>query len=126
LNRIAKKYGIDFEERPLPTNDDVTAIVSERTTVLLEAQQRDKAKDELAKLHNYHLARISVGKDDHVDKTCGSVINAIVNHGGKFLHDTKLYDSALKLHKATKLYADLKQYNKFKLVRLYANAIRLR
>ncbi len=44
LNRIAKKYGIDFEERPTPTDDDVTAIVSERTTVLLEAAQRERDK----------------------------------------------------------------------------------
>lgn len=44
LNRIAKKYGIDFEERPLPTDEDVTAIVSERLTVLLEAQQRERDK----------------------------------------------------------------------------------
>ena len=44
LNRIAKKYEIAFEERPLPTDDDVTTIVSERTTVLLEAKQRDRDK----------------------------------------------------------------------------------
>ncbi len=44
LNRIAKKYGIDFDERPLPNNEDVTTIVSERITVLLEAQQRERDK----------------------------------------------------------------------------------
>ena len=44
LNRIAKKYGIDFEQRTPPTDDDVTAVVSERTTVLLEAAQRDRDK----------------------------------------------------------------------------------
>jgi ATP-dependent RNA helicase DeaD len=48
LERIAKQYGIEFQELPLPTDNDVTAVVSERTTVLLEAKlrERDKLKSE--------------------------------------------------------------------------------
>ncbi|MCB8943050.1 MAG: DEAD/DEAH box helicase [Ardenticatenaceae bacterium] len=48
LEKIGKVYGIDFEERPLPTDEDVTAVVAERTTVLLEAKlrERDKLKTE--------------------------------------------------------------------------------
>lgn len=42
LKRIAKQYQIDFEERPLPTREDVAAIVSERMTVLLETQLRTR------------------------------------------------------------------------------------
>jgi len=44
LQRIAKQYGIEFLERPCPTDEDVTAVISERTTVLLEAKLRDRDK----------------------------------------------------------------------------------
>ncbi|MEM7117848.1 MAG: DEAD/DEAH box helicase [Chloroflexota bacterium] len=48
LNRIAKKYSIEFEERPLPTPEDVTKTIAQRTTSLLEAKlrERDKLKAE--------------------------------------------------------------------------------
>lgn len=48
LRRIAKQYQIDFEERPLPTREDVAAVVSERMTVFLETQlrTRDRLKTE--------------------------------------------------------------------------------
>ena len=41
LDRIAKRYGIKMEEWPLPSDEDVEAIVSERGTALLEARLRD-------------------------------------------------------------------------------------
>jgi ATP-dependent RNA helicase DeaD len=44
LDKIARQYGIDFQERPCPTDEDVTAVVAERTTVLLEAKLRDRDK----------------------------------------------------------------------------------
>ncbi len=48
LGRIAKHYGIDLQERPLPTKADVEAIVAERVTIMLEARlrERDKLKTE--------------------------------------------------------------------------------
>ena len=42
LDRIAKRYGIKMEEWPLPDDEDVEAIVSERVTALLEARLRDR------------------------------------------------------------------------------------
>jgi ATP-dependent RNA helicase DeaD len=42
LERIAKRYGIEMEEWPLPTDETVEGIVSERVTVLLEARLRDR------------------------------------------------------------------------------------
>ena len=42
LDRIAKRYSIDLQERPLPTDADVAAVVSERVTALLEARLRDR------------------------------------------------------------------------------------
>ncbi|NQT24268.1 DEAD/DEAH box helicase, partial [candidate division KSB1 bacterium] len=42
LNRIVKRYHIDMQEWPLPTDEDVVAIVTERLTALLEARLRDR------------------------------------------------------------------------------------
>lgn len=42
LNKIAKAFGIEMQERPLPTPSDVETLVAERVTVLLEARLRDR------------------------------------------------------------------------------------
>jgi len=42
LDRIGKRFGIDFEERPLPSDADVEAVVSQRVTALLEARLRQR------------------------------------------------------------------------------------
>ena len=42
MRRIAKRYGINMEERPLPTAADVEQIVSQRVTALLEARLRSR------------------------------------------------------------------------------------
>ena len=42
LDRIAKRYGIELHEWPLPGDEDVEQIVSERVTALLEARLRDR------------------------------------------------------------------------------------
>ena len=42
LDQIAKRYGIAFQPRPLPTDDDVAAVVAERLTTLLEARLRER------------------------------------------------------------------------------------
>ena len=44
LDRIARRYGIDMQEREMPTDEDVQAVVSERITALLEARLRDRDK----------------------------------------------------------------------------------
>ena len=44
LERIAKQFKIEMEERPLPTDADVEAIVAERLTALLEARLRVRDK----------------------------------------------------------------------------------
>jgi ATP-dependent RNA helicase DeaD len=53
LDRIAKKYEIDFQERPSPTDEDVTAVVAERTTVLLEAKMRDRDKLQTERMQRF-------------------------------------------------------------------------
>lgn len=44
LVRIAKMFGINIQERPLPTDADVEAVVTERITALLEARLRERDK----------------------------------------------------------------------------------
>jgi ATP-dependent RNA helicase DeaD len=40
LNSVVTRYGIDMQERPLPSDEDVESVVSERVTALLEARLR--------------------------------------------------------------------------------------
>jgi ATP-dependent RNA helicase DeaD len=42
LDRIAKRYGIEMQEWPLPRDEDVQTIVAERLTVLLETRLRER------------------------------------------------------------------------------------
>jgi ATP-dependent RNA helicase DeaD len=42
LGRIGKRYGIRFEERPVPADADVERVVSERIVGLLEARLRNR------------------------------------------------------------------------------------
>jgi ATP-dependent RNA helicase DeaD len=44
LDKIARTYSIPFEERPIPSDADVAAVVTERTTTLLEARLRGRDK----------------------------------------------------------------------------------
>ena len=44
LDRIGKRYHIAFEERELPTPEDLEATVAERLTALLEARLRERDK----------------------------------------------------------------------------------
>ena len=42
IARIAKQYDIEMREVPLPTDEDVESVVTERLTTLLEARLRDR------------------------------------------------------------------------------------
>jgi ATP-dependent RNA helicase DeaD len=44
LDRIARRFGINLQERPLPTPADVETVVAERVTALLEARLRRRDK----------------------------------------------------------------------------------
>ena len=44
LDRIAKRYSIEMQERPMPADADVEAVVAERVTALLEARLRERDK----------------------------------------------------------------------------------
>lgn len=53
LNRIAQRYHIELQERPLPTDADVAAVVSERMTVLLETQRRTRDKLQIERMQRF-------------------------------------------------------------------------
>jgi ATP-dependent RNA helicase DeaD len=42
LDRIARQYEIDLEERTIPSDEDVAEVVAERLTALLEARLRER------------------------------------------------------------------------------------
>ena len=44
LDRIARQYEIEMEERIIPSDEDVAEVVAERLTALLEARLRDRDK----------------------------------------------------------------------------------
>lgn len=53
LKRIRDKYGVDLEERPLPTEEDVTNLVAERLTAQLEADLRQRDILQKERLHRF-------------------------------------------------------------------------
>ncbi|GJM40313.1 MAG: DEAD/DEAH box helicase [Ardenticatenaceae bacterium] len=53
LKKIAKQYNIEFEERPSPDEAALANVVSERMTVQLEAQMRDRDKLRVERLQRF-------------------------------------------------------------------------
>jgi ATP-dependent RNA helicase DeaD len=65
LKRIAKQYEIELIQRPLPTPQDVSAVVAERLTVLLEARLRDRDKLENERMQRFTaMARDLAASED--------------------------------------------------------------
>ncbi|MCP4428349.1 MAG: DEAD/DEAH box helicase [Chloroflexi bacterium] len=64
LNRIAQRYHIDMQERPLPSDEDVAAIVSERTTVLLEAKRRQRDKLQAERMKRFIPLAQKLNRDE--------------------------------------------------------------
>ena len=53
LSRIAKRYGIQMQEWPLPSDEEVAAVVAERVTVLLEARLRDRDRLQVERMERF-------------------------------------------------------------------------
>jgi ATP-dependent RNA helicase DeaD len=64
LERIAKRYGIELQEWPLPTGEDVTTIVSQRVTALLEARLRDRDRLQTERMQRFLPLVDSLGQSD--------------------------------------------------------------
>ena len=67
IQTIAAKYKIDMVERPLPTDEQVAEIVSERAIALLEAQLRQRDKLQVERMQRFvPLARSLSQSDDEL------------------------------------------------------------
>ena len=53
LRDIARRYEIAMQERELPTDEDVAAVVSERAIVLLEAKLRERDKLQVERMRRF-------------------------------------------------------------------------
>ena len=53
LKRIKERYNIDMEERPLPTDEDVTDVINQRLTALLEGKRRKRSNVELERMQRF-------------------------------------------------------------------------
>jgi ATP-dependent RNA helicase DeaD len=53
LLRIGKRFNIPFEERPLPSDDDVQRVVSERIIALLEARLRSRDRLQTERMQRF-------------------------------------------------------------------------
>jgi ATP-dependent RNA helicase DeaD len=81
LDRIAKRYGIDMEEWPLPSDEDVEAMVAQRVTALLEARLRDRDRLKVERMQRFEplihelsqseegLALLTMLVDDYYQQT---------------------------------------------------------
>ena len=65
LERIAKQFSIEMEERQLPTDADVEAIVAQRLTALLEARLRTRDRLQTERSRRFvPLARQLIASED--------------------------------------------------------------
>jgi ATP-dependent RNA helicase DeaD len=53
LQRIAKRYSIPIQERPLPADEAVEAVVSQRATALLEARLRERDNLKIERMQRF-------------------------------------------------------------------------
>jgi len=64
LTRIARQYGIRLEERPLPTEADLAAHVTQRIATVLEAKWRAKDSLEQERMRRYVDVARAMAQDD--------------------------------------------------------------
>ena len=64
LKRIAKAYHIEILERPLPTDEEVEELVSQRVTALLEARLRARDKLQIERMQRFIPLARSLGQED--------------------------------------------------------------
>ncbi len=63
LLRIAKQFSIPLEERPLPGDEDVQRVVSERVSVLLESRLRERDRLQTERMARFTGLAASLGAD---------------------------------------------------------------
>lgn len=64
LIRIAKRYEIDLQERPVPTDEDVQQVIEQRTIALLESSLRSRDRLQQERMQRFLPFLKSLGDDD--------------------------------------------------------------
>jgi len=64
LQRIGKRFSIPFEERPLPSDEDVERVVSERIIALLEARLRGRDRLQSERMERFVSLARSLGENE--------------------------------------------------------------
>jgi ATP-dependent RNA helicase DeaD len=64
LTRIGKRFQIDFQERPVPTDEDVNTIVAQRTIAMLEAGLRDRDRLQSERMERFYPLLRSLGEEN--------------------------------------------------------------
>lgn len=64
LSRIAKRYGIEMQQWPLPGDDDVAALVGQRLTALLEASLRQRDRLKIERMERFEPLVIELGQTE--------------------------------------------------------------
>jgi ATP-dependent RNA helicase DeaD len=68
LLRIGRQYSINLQQLPLPTDEDVEKIITERTITLLEGQLRSRDKLQVERMHRFqNLAKTLAESDEGID-----------------------------------------------------------
>ncbi|MHC4340748.1 MAG: DEAD/DEAH box helicase [Planctomycetota bacterium] len=66
MKEISKRFGFELVERPLPSEEDVAAVVSERVTALLEAELRSRGALNRERMQRFDTLAKSLGELDDV------------------------------------------------------------
>jgi|WetSurMetagenome_2_1015567.scaffolds.fasta_scaffold00746_4 ATP-dependent RNA helicase DeaD len=64
IRRIAKAYHIDIQERPVPTDEEVEAVVSQRLTAILEARLRGLDSVQAERMRRFVPLASSLGQSE--------------------------------------------------------------
>ena len=64
LLRIAKRYAIDIQELPLPTDEDVERVVTERVVALLESRLRSRDRLQIERMQRFLPLSTSLSQSD--------------------------------------------------------------
>lgn len=64
LERVAKRYGVNMEKREVPTPEDVSAVVSQRVTALLEQKLRGRDRLQVERMARFMPLAKSLSESD--------------------------------------------------------------
>lgn len=83
IRRIGNQYNLTFEERPLPTEEELAQVVSERLTVRLEAQMQNRDKLRIERMERFEPLVQELSQDEHGVKLLAMLLD---DHYQQSLH----------------------------------------